>query len=284
MKGTDNYETVNIWKGTEVRVSSSKIFAGVDIGSTASKAVLIQDGKMKAFCIFPTGHNMSLAAREVLEWVMGKAMAGNGPHRRNLDYIVVTGYGRHIAGFGNKVISEITCHGKGAFTMLPAARTVIDIGGQDSKIIWLNERGNIVDFITNDKCAAGTGRFLEVISGSLDVKVEELGEFSLKSQSPYTVSSTCAVFAESEVVGLRSRGAKREDIIAGIHQALALRIVSMGTRRGFQREVVLSGGVAKNIGMRHALEQRIGFNVLSLEEPQLTGALGAALFAAENGA
>ncbi len=260
-------------------MSSSKIFAGVDVGSTTSKAVLFQDGRMRAFSVIPTGYDMSLAARKVLEEVM----AGNGLHREDFGYIVVTGYGRRAAGFGNKAISEITCHGKGAFTMLPATRVVIDIGGQDSKIIWLNEKGNIIDFVTNDKCAAGTGRFLELIAGTLDVKIEELGEFSLRTQNHCSVSSTCAIFAESEVVSLRSQGAKREDIIAGIHKALALRIVSMGTRRGFPREVVLSGGVAKNIGMRHALAQRIGFEILSLEEPQIIGALGAALIATENG-
>lgn len=265
-------------------MSSSKIFAGVDVGSTTSKAVILEDARIKAFSIITTGHDMSLAAREVLELVMAKVIAGNRLHQEDLHYTVVTGYGRRSAGFGDKVISEVTCHAKGAFTMLPATRVVIDIGGQDSKIIWLNEKGNIVDFVTNDKCAAGTGRFLEVISGSLDMKIEELGEFSLTSRSPCSVSSTCAVFAESEVVGLRSRGAEREDIIAGVHQALALRILSMGTRRGFPHEVVFSGGVAKNIGMRHALERRLGFKILLLEEPQIMGALGAALFAAENGA
>lgn len=258
----------------------AKIFAGIDVGSTTSKAVLIQDGKMLAFSVIPTGYDMSRAAEKVLEEVLARIEL----QRSALSYIVATGYGRHSATFSNKIFSEITCHARGAFATMPAARVVIDIGGQDSKIIWLNEKGNVVDFVMNDKCAAGTGKFLEVISSSLEVKVEELGELSLKSHNPCSISSTCTVFAESEVVGLRSRGARKEDIIAGIHQALALRIISTGTRRGFQREVILSGGVAMNSGMRHALEERIGFNIRTVEYPQLMGALGAALLAAENSA
>jgi len=259
-------------------MSSQKIFAGVDIGSTTAKAVIVRDGRMLAFSIIPTGPDMALAARDVLE----RVLAANGLRQEELGSIVVTGYGRHTAGFGNKAVSEITCHGKGAFSQLPDARTVIDIGGQDSKIIWLDHKGNIIDFVTNDKCAAGTGRFLELISVSMGMKVEELGDLSMKSTSPSSVSSTCAVFAESEVVSLRSRGAKKEDIIAGVHQALMLRIVGMGTRRGFPKEVVLSGGVAKNTGIRHAFEQKLGHQMPSFENPQIIGALGAAFIAASS--
>lgn len=256
----------------------NNIFAGVDVGSATAKVVILKDGRMLTSSIIPTGYDMSQAGERVLE----EALKKSSLQREALSYIGVTGYGRHNIPFRNKVISEIMCHAKGAFNMLPRTKVVIDIGGQDSKIIWLDTKGNVVDFTMNDKCAAGTGKFLELIAATLDMKVEELGDLSLRSNNPCSMSSTCAIFAESEVVGLRARGVKREDIISGVHQALALRITSMGTRRGFQREVFFTGGVAKNQGMQHALEKRLGLNIVSNEDCQLMGAFGAALLASES--
>jgi len=258
-------------------MGSTDVFAGIDVGSTTAKVSLVQGGTCVASALIPTGHDMAQAS----EMVLGQALEKGKFKKEDLTYTVATGYGRHGVSFADEALSEIACHGKGAFKTIPETRVVVDIGGQDSKLIWLSDTGSVIDFAMNDKCAAGTGRFLDLVSETLGVKLEELGVISLDSHDPCIITSTCAIFAESEVVGLRSRGTGREDIIAGIHQSLALRITSMGSRRGFKKEVVFSGGVAKNIGMQRALEQRIGFSILLPDEPQLLGSLGAALIASE---
>jgi len=163
--------------------------------------------------------------------------------------------------------------------MVPHARTVIDIGGQDSKVIGLDENGNVNNFVMNDKCAAGTGRFLEVMSGVLDIDVNDMGAISIKGKEPCPISSTCTVFAESEMVTLRAQGNSRDNIIAGIHKAMAHRVAIMGKTIGFNKEIVFTGGVAKNAGMRKAIEDIIKKDIYVPEEPQIVGALGAALLA-----
>lgn len=258
-------------------MTSKNLSAGIDVGSTTAKATLVQGKQCIATALIPTGHDMAQAAEKVLTQALEKTTFT----RKDLVYTVGTGYGRHGVSFADEAVSEIACHAKGAFASIPETRVVVDIGGQDSKLIWLSDTGSVVDFAMNDKCAAGTGRFLDLVSETLGVRLEELGGISLKSQDPCIITSTCAIFAESEVVGLRSRGTAREDIIAGIHQSLALRITSMGSRRGFKKEIVFSGGVAKNIGMQRALEQRIGYGILLPDEPQLLGSLGAALIASD---
>ena len=199
-----------------------------------------------------------------------------------LDYVVSTGYGRHGLSFANKSVTEIMCHAKGAHFMIPETRTIVDIGGQDSKAIAVDEHGAVKDFAMNDKCAAGTGRFLEVMAGVLEVgSVDNMGPLSLKGEYPCRISSTCTIFAESEVISLRAEGRSREDLIAGVHRAVASRVGMMAKRLRISPELVFTGGVAKNIGMKAALEEEFGMGIMVPEEPQITGALGAALIAAE---
>lgn len=197
----------------------------------------------------------------------------------DLRYIISTGYGRRSVSFVNKAVSEIICHAAGVGSMMPQARTIIDIGGQDSKVIGLDDQGNVSNFVMNDKCAAGTGRFLEVMAGILDVKIGDIGPISLTSKDACTISSTCTIFAESEVVSLRAEGRSREDLLGGIHKAMAHRVAIMGKSVGYKKNVVFTGGVAKNIGVRRAMENEIGLEILIPEEPQIMGALGAAILA-----
>jgi len=189
---------------------------------------------------------------------------------------VATGYGRINVPFADKQITEISCHARGVACLLPEARTVIDIGGQDSKGIKLKE-GRAVDFVMNDKCAAGTGRFLEVTAEGLGVKLEDMGRLSLQAKNKVEIGSTCTVFAAQEVVAKLAEGVPLTDIIAGLHEAIAARIYSMVGRLKIEREVALTGGGAKNIGLVKALEAKLGFPVLLPPEPLLTGAIGAAL-------
>jgi predicted CoA-substrate-specific enzyme activase len=197
----------------------------------------------------------------------------------DLDNIVATGWGRENITFANKVITEITCHAIGAHFLIPETRTVIDIGGQDSKVMSIDEQGRVLNFAMNDKCAAGTGRFLEVMATVLEVSLEELGTVALTSENPCPINSTCTVFAETEVTGHRAQGKATNDIILGLLEAMSRRIVQMGRPIGYRKEVVFTGGVAKNIGVKRALEKGIGMDILVPEEPQIVGALGAALLA-----
>jgi predicted CoA-substrate-specific enzyme activase len=197
----------------------------------------------------------------------------------DITHIVANGYGRRAVSFAHEVITEISCHGKGVAFLFPEARSVIDIGGQDSKVIEIDEKGNIINFSMNDKCAAGTGRFLEVMASALNSDIEDIGELSLKGDTPCHISNTCTVFAESEMVSLRAEGETRENILAGIHSAMAHRVAIMGNAMGFKSKVIFTGGVAKNIGMKKALEKRISKEIFVPEDPQIVGALGAAILA-----
>ncbi len=197
----------------------------------------------------------------------------------DLSFVISTGYGRNGVAFANKTASEIICHAKGVNLLMPAARTVIDIGGQDSKVIGVRENGTVSDFVMNDKCAAGTGRFLEVMAGVLGLDIEEMGPISCTSKEPCPISNTCTIFAETEMVSLRAEGRTREDLVAGIHKAVASRVVVMGKTVGYREQVVFTGGVAKNTGVKNSLEAGIGLPILIPEEPQIMGALGAALLA-----
>jgi predicted CoA-substrate-specific enzyme activase len=249
--------------------------AGIDVGAGTAKAVILENNSLLGYSVRPVLDNVVGAAEEaVLE-----ALKKPGLSKKNLSYVVSTGYGRNLVGFANKVSSEIICHAKGVYFMKPEARTIIDIGAQDSKIIRINRGDKVIDFAMNDKCAAGTGRFLEVMAGVLGVKLEYLGAVSLESSNPCRISSTCTVFAESEVVILRAQGNSITDLVAGIHRAVAKRIFILGAGIGFENEVILTGGVGKNVGMKRALEEAIGMKIWTPPEPQITGALGAALIA-----
>lgn len=255
------------------------IVAGVDVGAATAKTVILGDGKVLGYSIIPTGHNVKVAAEKATLNAIEKA--GLSLPIEALDYVISTGYGRNAVTFARKSVTEIICHAKGAHYMVPETRSIIDIGGQDSKAIAVDEQGNVTDFVMNDKCAAGTGRFLEVMADVLEVgSVANMGPLSLLGQNPCSISSTCTIFAESEVVSLRAEGRSREDLIAGIHKAVASRVALMAKRLNIRPQVMFTGGVAKNVGAKKALEEELGLDILVPEEPQIMGALGAALFAA----
>jgi predicted CoA-substrate-specific enzyme activase len=249
----------------------SQYFAGVDIGSTMTKVVIMNQATL-ASVIGPTGPEHRKLANRVMEEALAEAKLAF----EDITYVVATGYGRINVPFADKQITEISCHARGVAHLLPEVRTVIDIGGQDSKGIKLKE-GRVVDFVMNDKCAAGTGRFLEVTAEELGVSLEDMGRLSLEAENRVEISSTCTVFAAQEVVAKLSEGVALPDIIAGLHEAIAIRIYGMVRRLKIEREVALTGGGAKNIGLVKALEAKLGFPVLVPPEPLITGAIGAAL-------
>lgn len=248
---------------------------GIDVGSITTKAAVVVDGELKMSKIGSTGYDAKKSARMVFSQVLENLKLS----RNDVRGIVSTGYGRNSVSFADKAITEITCHATGAFYINPDIRSVIDIGGQDSKVILLNDKGRVADFAMNDKCAAGTGRFLEVMARALEIELEHFGVMSLKSQTPAQISSLCTVFAESEVISLIARGENRENIVAGIHDAIGARVASMAKRVKIMPPVMMTGGVAKNSGLVKALERRLKQKILIAESAQVVGAIGAALLA-----
>ena len=253
-------------------------FLGVDIGAVSAKAVILKDNGTFFNAVMETGSNIERIADKVVKRVLEQAKTSFGDVRG----VVATGYGRISVPFADKKVTEITCHARGVHHLIPEAETIIDIGGQDSKGIRVDGAGTVTDFVMNDKCAAGTGRFLEVMAKALELRVDELGSISLESEKPCQISSVCTVFAESEVVSLRAEGRAREDIIAGIHRSIASRISAMVSQVGNEGIIVLTGGVAQNRGVIKALEQELKTSTCIPEKPQITGALGAALIASDN--
>ena len=251
------------------------ITMGIDVGSITTKAAVVVDGVLKSSKILFTGYDAQNAARMVFDQVLEDL----GLEPDDIQGIVSTGYGRNSVSFANKAITEITCHAAGAFYIDPTIRSVIDIGGQDSKVILLNDKGRVLDFAMNDKCAAGTGRFLEVMARALEIDLERFGEMSSKAQAPSQISSLCTVFAESEVISLIAKGECRENIVAGIHDAIGARVASMAKRVKIVPPVMMTGGVAKNRGLVRALEKRLRQKILIAESAQVVGAIGAALLA-----
>jgi len=248
---------------------------GLDIGAATAKAVILNDNKIVSYSVLPTGQSVKIVTDKVID----EAIKKGGTNISGFERVVSTGYGRHSVSFADRAISEIICHARGANFLLPSVRTVIDIGGQDSKMIALDGDGNVANFMMNDKCAAGTGRFIEVMAHVLEVSLEDMGGLSLNSQKPSLISSTCTVFAESEMVSLRAKGEPRDNLIAGIHKSIGSRMATMGRGIGCKNDVVFTGGVAKNVGVKRELERAIGIHIIVLEEPQIVGALGAALLA-----
>ena len=252
------------------------ITAGIDVGSITTKAAILADGKILGTRVIFTGYNSEAAGGKVYEELLEEIRL----ERSAVGRVVSTGYGRRSVKFMDKSLTEIICHGTGAHYLNPHVRSVIDIGGQDSKAILLDEKGKVKNFAMNDKCAAGTGRFLEVMARALEVDLDGFGALSLKAVNPSGISSLCTVFAESEVISLISRGESRENIIAGIHESIAARIAAMANRVGLIPPVVMTGGVAKNIGVVAALEKKIGMTIEVSEYAQVNGAIGAAVLAA----
>ena len=249
------------------------ITVGIDVGSITAKAVVVKDGEVIAHELILTGYNARKAGEKVFE----KMMKDVGIKLSSIDKIISTGYGRNSVAIADKAVTEITCHAMGAHYLDPAIRSVIDIGGQDSKAIAVSDTGSVKDFAMNDKCAAGTGRFLEVMARALEVDLNDFGDFSLNADQSSKISSLCTVFAESEVISLISKGEKRNNIIAGIHESIAARVVAMAGRVGLKIPIMMTGGVAKNIGVVKALERKTGEKIVVSPKAQITGAIGAAL-------
>lgn len=253
--------------------------AGVDVGSTQTKAIIIdEERKIVSRALIDTGANVVQAAEKAFLLTLK-----NGNLREEeVSYVIGTGYGRYKVTFGNAQITEISCHGRGAVHMFPNTRTVIDMGGQDTKGISINESGEIIDFCMNDKCAAGTGRFLGAASMALDIPLGELGPTALKSERPVKISTTCTVFAETEVLSWLGKGKKIQDILMGVHKSIASRSVSLLRRVGIKDQVTFTGGVTKNLGMVTVLNELIGLKMNVSDDSHYMGALGAALFALDH--
>ena len=251
-------------------------FAGIDIGSTMTKVVILNHGII-ASIIGPTGPEQRRLANKVMEEALSKA----GLSFRAITFIVSTGYGRINVPFADKQFTEITCHAKGVASLFPNAKTIIDIGGQDIKAIKIDPTGKTTDFVMNDKCAAGSGRFIEVIAETLGVPLDQVGELSLQSKDPAKISNLCTLYAQQEVAASLAQGIPVSDLLAGIHHSLADRICRMVNRVRVEEAVVVTGGGGKNKGLLKALSEQLGHKVLVPEEPLIVGALGAALLGKE---
>lgn len=260
------------------KISNDRVI-GLDLGSRTGKGVLLANGQLYT-AIVPTGVYMQQTAEKLLTKLYKQA----GLQKTDIAYIVGTGYGRVSLDFGeiqHKIITEISCHAMGCYFLNSRVKTIVDIGGQDSKAIKVDPRnGKVVEFVMNDKCAAGTGRFLEKAANLLDINVEQLGQEALTADDPADVSSQCVVFAESEVISLKAKGVSRANIAAGIHLATARRIKNLLNRIGLEPELVFSGGVSNNLGMHKALEDLLGHPISKVNlNTVYAGALGAAVFA-----
>ncbi len=251
------------------------IVAGIDIGSRAAKAVVMNDGKIVSSVICDTGPESVKTSR----MTMARALDGAGLSMDDIEYVVATGYGRVLVPFASENISEISCHARGITWYFPEVRTILDMGGQDCKAINCDADGRVNNFIMNDKCAGGTGRFLEMIADVLNMPLEEIGPAALRSKQAIPFNTICAVFAKSEAIAYLRKGVSKEDILAGLNEAIATRCLNLLKRVSIQKEFTITGGIAKNQGMVAQLQERVGLEPLLCEDPQLIGALGAALFA-----
>jgi predicted CoA-substrate-specific enzyme activase len=253
------------------------LVVGCDVGSTTGKALVLSDGVVLGYAIIPCAVRPEITARQALEMVFSQA--GLPPDTKPA-YLVGTGYGRVRIPFADENVSEITCHGVGAFHLNAAVRTLIDIGGQDCKVVKISPKGKVVDFAMNDKCAAGTGRFFEAMSRVLEISLEDISEYSLRSGNPAQITSQCSVFAESEVITLLNEGVGIEDIAAGINESIAARLAVLARKVSVEEEVAVSGGCAKNRGLMDSLAKKLAVDIKILDmDPQVIGALGAALIA-----
>lgn len=249
---------------------------GIDVGSMTAKAVAVAGGEIQGTAVMATGWQPRQAGREVYREVLKLAGCGTAA----VQYVVGTGYGRACLPFAHGSVTEITCHARGAFHIIPETRLVIDIGGQDSKVILVDRRGRVEDFAMNDKCAAGTGRFLEVMAAALGMDVDEMGRLPVPD-NPAGISSMCTVFAESEIISLLAAGADKGGIVGGLHYAVAERVATLAGRMLPADCIVFTGGVAKNSGVQKALEKILGVKMRLPPDPQIIGALGAAVIGQE---
>ncbi len=253
------------------------ITAGIDIGSRASKAVVLKDGKILSSYIGDTGAESVVTSKTT----MAKTLEGTGLKVEELDYVVATGYGRVLVPFANENVSEISCHARGINYYFPEVRTILDMGGQDCKAISVDAEGKVTNFVMNDKCAGGTGRFLEMISDVLNLPLQEIGDRSLQSKSAIPFNTICAVFARTEAVGYLRKGVAKEDILSGLHEAISVRCLNLLKKVSIQPNFSISGGIAKNKGMVAKIREKVGLEPCLAPDPQLAGCLGAAIFAQE---
>lgn len=248
------------------------ISIGLDVGSVAAKAAAFDGNKILATCLMPTGWSPKDVGQAMLNEILDKVNL----KRNQVKSIIGTGYGRVSLSFADKKITEITCHGRGAHFIDPDIRTIIDIGGQDSKVIKVNGKGVVTDFLMNDKCAAGTGRFLQVMANALEVDVGDLSKLA-ENQEPANITSMCTVFAESEVVSLIAEGASKESIASGLLHSVVSKTYALVSRLGIENEVFFSGGVSKNQILSQLLSEKLGVRVVSNDYSQYLGAIGAAI-------
>jgi len=267
------------WKADDIDWHDAKVIsAGVDVGSVSSQAVILADGKLYAYSNMRTGSDSPNSAQRAMDW----ALEGTGMTLENVNFVVGTGYGRVNVPFSNRAITEIACHARGAnFMYGSAVRTLLDMGGQDCKAIHCDERGKVSAFLMNDKCAAGTGRGMEVFADLLSVPITEMGDMSLDvPEEPPPVSSTCVVFAKSEAMGLLREGWDKNKVLAAYCSAMAHRVVSLLERIGMEKEFAITGGIAKNVGVVKRLEDELKIKAMTTDyDTQIAGALGGALFA-----
>ena len=262
-------------EGKELKMGKG-YFAGIDSGSTSTDVVILdKDQNIVTGIILPTGAGAAIGAERALE----EALKDAGLQREDIDAMVTTGYGRTAISDGDKSITEITCHARGAHFLNPEVRTVIDIGGQDSKVIRLDENGAVANFVMNDKCAAGTGRFLEMMARTMEMSLDDMGKAGLSYKEDITISSMCTVFAESEVVSLIAQNKATDDIVHGLNKAVASKTAALAKRVGGEERYMMTGGVSKNQGLVKTLEEKLGTTLVISDKAQLCGALGAALFA-----
>jgi bzd-type benzoyl-CoA reductase Q subunit len=285
-------DNVEYWRWREYRLTvpnkkweNTKIITlGVDVGSVSSKAAVMVDGEMYSVGVMRTGSSSPDSAKKVVEW----ALEGTGIKLSDIHYVVGTGYGRVNVPIANSALTEIACHAKGAnYIWGPTVRTILDVGGQDIKVIRCDEKGKVVSFLMNDKCAAGTGRGMEVLADLLKIPIEEIGAASLKvEEEPDPVSCTCVAFARTEAIGLLRKGWSKEKVLAAYMHAMALRMCNLLERVGCEKDLVITGGQSKNIGIVSRVEKITGVKPLPMpnwekdgRDPMAAGAIGAALFA-----
>ena len=253
------------------------MYLGIDIGSSTSKAVILNRKlKIVSYDVKNTGTGTSGP-----EEAVGAALEKAGIGLNLVRYSVATGYGRIAFEYADKQITEISCHAMGVSRLSPSVRTIVDIGGQDVKVIRLDKKGRVENFAMNDKCAAGTGRFLEVMARILDCSIDALSELDQKADKEISISNTCTVFAESEVISQLASGAARENVARGVHHAVAKRVAGLAARIGIEKDVAMTGGVALNCGVVQALEKEMEVDISVVNNPQIIGAFGAALYAAQ---
>ncbi len=254
------------------------IVGGIDIGSLSAKALVMDDGKIRGWSLILTGPDSVESATQVMDMALKESNLSSD----QIQYTVATGYGRVNVPFAQVTITEISCHARGSYWLFPEVRTILDMGGQDCKAIRCDENGRLTGFIMNDKCAAGTGRYLERVAATLGLKLDQIGPLSLQAvDGPLPVTSTCAVFAESEILKFMREGKHTNDILAGATDAIVSRVIALLERVGIEEALCISGGVAKNIGVVKRLEKKLGLKAHIAPEPQIVGAVGAALFAAD---